>query len=156
MHPLLQLCAGVAAWETGWWLRRRHERARLYDQARQHAIAIGKPLVVVGAPDQGVTSGPGCGDICVDIAPTKCPCSIECDITKGVPLPSDSCVCFVSCVLEYVTDREAAWRELQRLAPGRVYVARVEPWTLAAYLYPGAKHVLASVSPAPRLGANSR
>ena len=142
MHPLATLCGFLTAWEVAWWIRRKEERARLFRTARAHANAIGKPLVVIGAPNSGPTRGPGCGDICVDIAPPSCPNQIQCDITKCIPLRNDSAVCFVSCVLEYVNDYERAWQELQRIAPGRVYNCRVEPWTLTAYLYPRMQRTL--------------
>jgi hypothetical protein len=48
-------------------------------------------------------------------------------------------------VLEYVDDYDAALAELQRISGGHLYIVRVEPWTLAAYFYPGAKRTL----PAP-------
>lgn len=142
MNSLLAVIAGLAAWETFWWSERVHDRHALYDRAKTHARALGLPLIVVGAPDQGPTPGPGCGDLCLDIAPTACPCSMQLDITKPIPIPNDSAVIFVSCVLEYVENFEAAWRELQRIAPNRVYVCRVQPWTLTAHLYPGAQRIL--------------
>lgn len=137
-----KLAIGVAAWEGGWWAIRNGKRATMYRQAEALAKRLGKPLVVVGAPDLGATSGPGCGDLVIDIAPSRCPNSIQADICKQIPLADDSCVVFVSCVLEYVDDAEAAMRELQRVSGGNLYVCRVEPWTLTAYLYPGAKRTL--------------
>lgn len=142
MNIPLAVLAGLASWELFWWSERVHDRHALYDRARTHARSLGLPLIVVGAPDQGPTPGPGCGDLTLDIAPTSCPCSLQVDITKPIPLPSDSAVIFVSCVLEYVDDFDMAWRELQRIAPNRVYVCRVQPWTLTAHLYPGAKRCL--------------
>lgn len=142
MNSLLAVVAGLAAWETFWWSERVHDRHALYDRAKTHARALGLPLIVIGAPDQGPTPGPGCGDMCIDILPTACPCSMQADITKPLPIPNDSAVVFVSCVLEYVENFDAAWRELQRIAPNRVYICRVQPWTLTAHLYPGAKRVL--------------
>ena len=64
-------------------------------------------------------------------------------ITNGpVPgLANDSAVVFVSCVLEYVSDPEAALQELKRIAgsSANLFVVFVEPWTLTAALYPGAR-----------------
>lgn len=132
----------VAAWELGWWWRRRNIRGDVFAQAKERAKAMGKPLVVVGAPDGGVTSGYGCGDITIDLEPSRCPRSIQADITKRIPLEDDSAVVFVACVLEYVDDLEAAMRELRRVSGGNLFVVRVEPWTLTACLYPGAKRTL--------------
>jgi len=65
------------------------------------------------------------------------------DLTAG-PVPGivdDSAVVFVSCVLEYVSDPEAALHELRRMAgsPDNLFLVLVEPWTLTAVLYPGAR-----------------
>ncbi len=65
------------------------------------------------------------------------------DITKGPieGIADDSAVVFASCVLEYVTDAAAALRELARIAgsPENLFLVLVEPWTLTATLYPGAR-----------------
>jgi len=141
---LTHALAALAAWEAGWWLRRRTLRSITFDLAKAEAIRLGRPLVVIGAPDGGVTSGYGCGDVTVDIQASACPVSIQADITKRIPLPDDSAVVFVSCVLEYVGDYEAAMRELCRVSGGHLHVVRVEPWTLTAFLYPGARRLVAS------------
>lgn len=156
MSGVLKALALAGAWELAWWARRRYERGRVFALARAEASKLGLPLVVVGSPDGGVTAGYGCGDVTVDLAPSStCPSFVQADITKSIPLPTNSCVVFVSCVLEYVDDLQAAWNELCRVSGGRVYVVRVEPWTLTAYLYPGAKRTLPSglscPSPSPAL-----
>jgi len=135
----------VAAWEVFWWARRAHRRTVIYNQALERAQEMRLPLVVVGAPDRGATRGPGCGDLCLDIGDSICPRFIKADIGQHIPLQDDSAVVFVSCVLEYVEDYDAAMEELQRVSGGRLYIVRVEPWTLTAYLYPGAKRTI----PAP-------
>jgi hypothetical protein len=89
-----------------------------------------------------VTAGYGCGDVSVDLADSSCPIHKRADITKRLPFDDNSAVVFVACVLEYVDDYEAAMRELQRVSGGQLYIVRVEPWTLTAYLYPGAKRTL--------------
>ena len=132
----------LLAWEFAWLFRRRARRSALFAQARERATLLGKPLVVVGAPDGGVTSGYGCGDYTIDIAPSTCPNSLQLDITKRLPFGDNSVVVFVSCVLEYVDDADAALDELRRIAGPNLYVVRVEPWTLTSVLYPGAKRTL--------------
>lgn len=134
------LVAGT--WEFCWWLRRRNLRGTMFDAAKADAKRQGKPLVVIGAPDGGVTSGYGCGDVTVDLVPSVCENHIQADITKGLPFADDSAVVLVSCVLEYVDDFEAAMREIRRVGGRSVYIVRVEPWTFAAYLYPGAKRTI--------------
>jgi hypothetical protein len=101
-------------------------------------------LVVVGAPDSGPTSGYGCGDVTVDVAKSSCPNAIQADITKPLPFADDSVVVFVSCVLEYVSNYDAAMTELRRIAGKNLYVVRVEPWTLAGWFYPGTRRQLAA------------
>lgn len=143
MHWLAKILLGAAAWESGWYLHRRSKRADVYALAQERASATGKPLLVVGAPDGGVTAGYGCGDLTVDIAPSSdCPVSLVLDITKPLPFDDDSHVVFVSCVLEYVDDADAALAELRRISGSDLYCVRVEPWTLTAYLYPGARRTL--------------
>jgi hypothetical protein len=103
---------------------------------------------VVGDPDAGahtrIIRAYGCGDLCVDINGCPlCPVTRTADITEGpvAGLANDSAVVFVSCVLEYVSDPEAALYELQRIAgsPANLFLVFVEPWTLTAALYPGAR-----------------
>ncbi len=136
------LALGAAAWEGLWWADRRRKRKVVFDEARAEAVKLGRPLVVIGAPDGGVTSGYGCGDITIDIECSTCPQSIQADITKHIPLDDDSCVVFVSCVLEYVGDYHAAVDELLRVSGGHLHVVRVEPWTLTAFFYPGARRTV--------------
>ncbi len=141
----LKLLVGVGGWETFWWARRRNLRSTVYRSAAVRASQLGKPLVVVGAPDGGVTAGYGCGDLTVDLFPSGvCPVPVVADVTKKLPFADDSAVVFVSCVLEYVSDFNRALKELRRVAGKNLYVVRVEPWTLAAYLYPGAKRTIPS------------
>ena len=114
----------------------------MFEAARAEARRLGRPLVVVGAPDGGVTAGYGCGDVTVDLAGSTCPNSLAADVTKPLPFADDSVVVFVACVLEYVNDMPRAVAELTRISGGRLYVVRVEPWTLTAYLYPGARRTI--------------
>jgi hypothetical protein len=129
-------------------LQRFGDRKSTFDLASKQAKELGRTLVVVGAPRAGahtrLIGAYGCGDVCVDIVGCgDCVRSVQHDITSGpVPgVPDDSSVVFVSCVLEYVSDPQAAWRDLLRMAgdPSRVHIVRVQPWTFTAALYPGAK-----------------
>jgi SAM-dependent methyltransferase len=138
----MNLVKAIAAWELFWWARRRMMRSHLYDVARRRADELGRRLVVVGAPDGGVTAGYGCGDITIDIAPSSCPSAIQADITKPLPFATDSVVVVVMCVLEYVDDANAALAELNRISGGNLFVVRVEPWTLTSVFYPGARRTL--------------
>lgn len=141
MLRLIALLAG--GWEFGWWLRRRSLRGSTFATAQAEARRLNKPLIVIGAPDRGATRGDyGCGDVTVDVQSSSCAMSIQADVTKRLPFADDSAVVFVSCVLEYVSDLGAALREIRRVGGRNVYIVRVEPWTMAAYLYPGAKRTI--------------
>lgn len=134
----------LLAWEGTWWLVRRAKRTATYQNAQNRATQLGRPLVVVGAPDAAVTAGYGCGDITVDLQASTCPRSIQADITKPLPFADNSAVVAVFCVLEYVNDLNAAMREILRVAGSadNLFIVSVEPWTLTAYLYPGARRTL--------------
>jgi len=151
--PTLQTFArvalgGLALAEGAFALARWQARRETYDRAARRAATLHRPLVVVGDPDGGAHTrlyrAYGCGDLCVDL--NGCPlCKVVlvADITAG-PLPGiadDSAVVFVSCVLEYVGDAAAAVHELQRIAgsPDNLFDVSVQPWTLTAALYPGAR-----------------
>lgn len=142
-RTVLHLGAAVAVWEAAWWARRMQRRGTVYAQALAHAAEMKRPLVVIGAPDGGATSGYSCGDLVVDIASSNCPNSIIADITDDIPIKCDSCVVFVSCVLEYVDgDLDRALANIQRISGGHTFFVGVEPWTITAYAYPGARRTL--------------
>ena len=115
----------------------------MYLTALARARKLGRPLVVIGAPDGGVTAGYGCGDITIDIRGSCCPQTLQADITKP-PLPFDtnSVVVMVACVLEYVDDARVALQEIIRISGGEAFFVGVEPWTVTAFAYPGAKRTL--------------
>ena len=137
--------AGVGAWELGFWLRRRQRRLAMFNAALADARASNRPLMVIGAPDRGPTSGYPCGDITVDLGPSSCPNSVQVDLTKPNALASfadDSVTVYVSCVLEYVNDVNAVLAELRRVAGSHLFICGVEPYTLTGQLFPGAKRTL--------------
>jgi hypothetical protein len=143
----LALTAVITAEATAALARHNH-RSELFEVARARARLLHRPLVVVGDPDSGLHTrfarAYGCGDICLDL--TGCPlCATGhvVDLTQG-PNPhvaDNSAVVFVSCVMEYVPNVEAVWREVWRMAggPENVFMVPVQPWTLTSTLYPGAK-----------------
>jgi hypothetical protein len=143
MIPWTWALGGVAGvWEAAWWVRRRQRRNACYKAAYVESRKLGRPLVVIGAPDQGVTGG-SCGDVTIDTGHSLCPGAIQVDLTKPpLPFADDSCVVLVSCVLEYVEDASPVLREIQRISGGHAYYVGVEPWTLTAHFYPGAKRTL--------------
>lgn len=130
---------------------RWHRRDRMYGEASDRARETGRRLVVVGAPHAGlhtrIVPAYGCGDLCVDIQGcNECPASVQVDLDRQqVPGVADnSAVVFCSCVLEYVQDPVASWRELMRMAGSRenLYLVTVDPVSLTALFYPGARWVV--------------
>jgi hypothetical protein len=127
---------------------RFNARRTLYAQAVSRALELQRPLLVIGDPDAGlhtrITRAYGCGSVCLDQSGCpRCPTSIKGDLTKGpVPFIADnSAVVFVSCVLEYVSDPYAAWRECLRMAGSsqNIFLVTVDWWAATAVLYPGAR-----------------
>lgn len=133
---------------------RRARRRSLYAAALERAQATGKPLLVLGDPDGGIVDSTvgrsyGCGDVCTDLTGCpRCPRGIPGRAEDVLPrLAPGSHVVFASCVLEYVDDVELVARELWRVSGGDLFVAHVEPASLAARLYPGARRRILSAPP---------
>jgi hypothetical protein len=128
-------------------LIRFRERSLAFRTAAERADALGRRLIVIGDPDAGfhtrLMRAYGCGDVCVDMnGCPRCPVTVVADITKKIPgVDDDSAVVFISCVLEYVVDLNAALAEILRIAGSHdnVFLVFVQPWTLTARLYPGAR-----------------
>ena len=115
------------------WLQRIWKRVRYYQLAKQTAHALDLPLMVVGDPYGGPTNSVmgafyGCGDVTVDIQGSRCPHTIQADLTEALKtLPDRSYVIFVSLVLEYVDNLAACFKELQRVSGGHLFIVHVQP-----------------------------
>jgi hypothetical protein len=144
------LAGAIALWELYLALGpRRVRRRRTYEDALRRSHELDKPLIVLGAPNTGAVNhalGPdyGCGDLCVDLVGcTGCRNTAEGPAEAILPqLDTDSAVIFVSCTLEYVDDVDLVWDELLRVSGGELFVVTVEPVSLTAWFYPGARRVL--------------
>jgi len=136
------LCAGELAVSLG---PRRATRRRLWRDAQRRGLALGRPLVVIGAPGGGIINrlvgrDYGCGDLAIDIQPTHCRREMQMRAEDALPeLPADSAVIYISCTLEYVDDVHQVMGECRRVAGEHIFVADVEPWSLTAWIYPGAR-----------------
>ncbi len=148
---------GAVLAEGGMALRRFEQRRRAFAAAARRAAELDRPLVVVGDPDAGahtrLVRAYDCGDLCLDLhGCPRCEVMQAADLTAGpVPGIADaSAVVYLSCVLEYVSDPQAALRELNRMAgsPDNLFLVFVEPWTLTAALYPGARWAVVDEDPA--------
>ncbi len=132
-------------------ISRFEERKRLFAAAKARAIELGRTFVVVGDPDAGVHTrmirAYGCGDLCLDLTGCpSCPIAHAADLTRGpiAAVPANSAVVFVSCVLEYTDDPQAAWQEILRMAgsPENAFNVNVQPWTATAVLYDSAQFLI--------------
>lgn len=141
------LTCAVAAYELALALGpRRENRRRIFQKAVLRAQVKGKPLLVIGGPRAGfinqvIGQDYGCGTVCIDLEGCiGCKNGIE---TRAedflVNLPDDSFVVYVSCTLEYVDDIELVSGELFRVSGDDLFVVPVEPKSLTAFFYPGAK-----------------
>ncbi len=138
------------------WARRAKRRADYYTLARARALALGRPLVVVGDPRSHMTRGwHGYGNLCIDL--NGCPSAplgtrtraADISLRGAIPYPDNSVVVFVACVLEYVPNIEGAWTEILRAAggPENVFIVHVEPTSLTAWCYPGSYWAISSAPP---------
>lgn len=151
MVPVIPIAMEAAGWMA------RNARCRLlYQLAKARAAKTGKPLAVVGSPGLGQSGARGnaysCGDLCVDIR--GCPvCGAKpCDLTDqgGIPVRPGGAVVFVSYVLEYVDDCDAAWREVVRACGNPktdAFVAYVQPWATWTRIGTGCNWILESAPP---------
>jgi hypothetical protein len=132
--------------EIGQSFYRNYRRKYYYKIAESHALKMDKPLIVVGCPHNGIGStlhGPayGPGNFTIDISGCSkglCEDVIEQDIVDGLKeFEDNSCVVFISCVLEYVENIDEAIKEINRVAGDQtnVFVVTVGTSSLSAYYY---------------------
>lgn len=152
----MALPAVLAIRECILWVRRFQRRGDYYRLAQHRAEVLGRPLVVIGDPNAHVTRDAyGYGDMCVDLH--GCPSApagvqvVSADISQegSIPLPDDSAVVFVACVLEYVPNIRGAWQEIKRVCGGsdNAFIVHVDPTSFAAYVYPGAWWIISTAPP---------
>lgn len=138
------------------WVRRYQRRSEYYELASHRAAQLHRPLVVIGDPNAHVTRDAyGYGDVCVDLhGCPSAPSSVkvvtaDVSVRGSIPLPDDSAVVFVACVLEYIPNIRAAWQEIARVCGDsrNAFVVHVDPGSFAAYLYPGAWWIISKAPP---------
>jgi hypothetical protein len=131
---------------------RRQNRRDTFNGALNAQNATQKPLLVVGDPDGRFLARTlgrdfDCGTTCLDARGCpKCP-----DVIANTPLAGlqslegDSHVIFVDAgQLEKVGDAGAALRELNRVSGGDLFVSRIQPWSLDAWVWPNKRRVLSA------------
>ena len=118
------------------------ESRQIFNQSREYADAVGKPLLVVGAPK--LRFNHPCGDVTIDISPDMAKfCNGEVADVRDIPYPDKYFgAAFVSHVLEHlatIADASQALDELERVAD-RVFTASPHKTSVLAWLNP--KHHL--------------
>jgi hypothetical protein len=140
--------------EIGQSYYRNYRRSYYYKMAAKHALKIDKPLIVIGCPHNGLGAkfhgyAYGPGNFTIDISGCSkgvCEDVIERDIVDSLKTFEDnSCVVFVSCVLEYVEKIDEAIKEINRVAGDQknIFIVTVGTSSLISYYYSysnGEKH----------------
>ena len=135
---------------------RNYYRKYTYRTAAKRAVALNKPLIVIGDAHNGIGAkfhGPayGSGSYVIDISGCSqniCRDVIERDIVVSLNAFEDnSCVVFVSCVLEYIPDCDikSAIAEINRVAGSddNIFIVTVGTASGVSYFYSfsnGGKH----------------
>ena len=126
---------------------RQKDRQYYYKLAEKRSKELNKPLIVYGDPYNGTGSKRynkfmktyGCGDETVDLTGCpNCPNGIKQDILIHLKSkPSDSCVLFISCVLEYIDHIDKVIQEIKRVAGSldNIFIVSVNQYTLSSRLY---------------------
>jgi hypothetical protein len=118
------------------------ERRQVFNQARDYADSVGKPLLVVGSPKFRFNHP--CGDVTIDISPemAKFCNGLVADI-REIPYPNGYFgAAFASHVVEHlatIKDADAAFDEMERVAD-RVFIVSPHKSSLMAWIHP--KHHL--------------
>lgn len=147
MYCLFIICLLLFFYEILHGYKRQRDRISYYNMAINKSKQLNKPLIVYGDPYNGTGSKIyntfmktyGCGDECIDL--TGCPKCIngkKQDILEHLKSkPDNSCVVFISCVLEYIPHIDKVIPEILRVAGtwDNVYVVTVNKNTFSAYMY---------------------
>lgn len=131
------LLVGVAIREGVLQLTELNERHQIFNQARDYADSVGKPMLVVGAP-KWQFSHPY-GDVTIDINPCFASGSVEIADVREIPYGNNYFgAAHVSHVLEHLPAIEDAFQaldELERVAD-RVFVVSPHKTSLMAQIHP--------------------
>ena len=132
----------------------RQQRRTLYAAAVERARDTGKALLVLGSPTRGIVQrfvgqDYGCGAMCVDEGGcATCETYVRGRIEDVLPQFGDnSAVIFAANVLEYVDDAALVAAHMDRVSGGDVFVATVDPTSLAAWVWPGARRRVMEAPP---------
>lgn len=132
----------------------RQLRRSLYAAAVERARDTGKTLLVLGAPNRGIVqrffgADYGCGAMCVDPSGcSTCETYVRGRLEDVLPqFGDDSAVIFAANVLEYADDAAMVAAQMDRVSGGDLFVATVDPATIAAWIWPGARRRVVEAPP---------
>lgn len=130
------LLGGIAIREGFLQMTEVNERHQIFNQAKDYADSLGKPLLVVGTPKFQFMHG--CGDVTIDISPNvNTFCDVEIADTRAIPYTDNFFgAAFVSHVLEHlptIKDAFQALDELERVAD-RVFSVSPHKTSIMAWL----------------------
>ena len=115
-------------------LYRNYRRASTFRQAKQHAAAVNKPLLVIGGPKKGFMNSIypvyGCGDVCIDLHGCECKHSLKGDVLEVLlRMSNNRYVIFESCVLEVLDKKkqDLVLKEIERVSGGDSFFVRIAP-----------------------------
>lgn len=141
--------------------KRQKERYIYYQMAKKRAIELNKPLIVYGDPYNGNGSKLynkfmktyGCGDETVDLTGCpSCPNGKKQDILSHLKSQNNnSCIIFISCVLEYVNEIDQVIPEIYRVAGDwkNIFIVSIGENTLSAHFYKDKNDVSKNIVYAP-------
>lgn len=113
------------------------EKRIIFQQAKDYAESLGKPLLVVGTPKISLMHG--CGDVTIDIDPGITPCDVEIADVREIPYTDGYFgAAYASHIIEHlatVDDAKLALNELHRVAD-QVFVVSPSKMSLPAWLNP--------------------
>lgn len=133
---------------------RNYNRSYLYKMAVTRSLELDRPLIVIGDPHNGIGAkiygaAYGSGNFVIDISGCSkeiCEDVIERDIVDSLKaFHDDSCIIFISCVLEYVENIDDSIKEITRVSGSNdnVFVVTMGTSSCASYYYSysnGGKH----------------
>jgi hypothetical protein len=137
---------------------RREQRRITYEEAKQRAEQLMRPLVVLGNPDAGLANRAlgrtwQCGNVTIDPrGAVACEGPSETSI-QGQPvdvlaqMPADSAVIYDSGLFAKSSRPHELATQMQRVSGGELFMVDAGPWTLAAFFEPGRKRRLYKLPP---------
>ena len=142
------LIGGFAGWEAWWWAAQKTERSRAYALATDAAKRRGKPLLIVGEPDEEYPCPKGRGDRVVDLRPRSVCASYQRANVEDLWQFHDQQfgAVLASFTVEHTCHPDRTMRELHRVSD-EVFVVYPYPWRASGRLVPGRSWTVRETTP---------